>query len=396
MKNAKSPAPRSLSQRLLDNKWSAIILFAAAFIFVLARIWAVSGMQEKSAGASEYAEYETAVVEQVLADSTAADEAADGGYRGEQLLIVKITSGQYKGESMQVYNYVGPLYGIPVEAGDGVTLTVSTYEDGSHKATVFEYNREPALATIVILFMLATVLVGGKTGAKSLVGLILTVVCLFYILIPLLLKGLPTLPTVFAVCAFVAIVSFVILGGVTNKTCCAALGTIAGVAIALVFGLIAQALARVNGLRIAEVEPLLQLRQTGTPIGLRGLLCGAIVISALGAVMDVAMSISSALSEIYSVDPNLGSKELFKSGMNIGRDMVGTMTNTLILAFLGSSFALIIYLFSLDLGIHQLLSSSYVAIEAVSGIASSIGVILSVPITALISSVILVKSKKAC
>ena len=110
--------------------------------------------------------------------------------------------------------------------------------------------------------------------------------------------------------------------------------------------------------------------------------------------MDVAMSISSALSEIHTVDPTLGKKELFRSGMNIGRDMVGTMTNTLILAFIGSSLALVIYLYSLGLEVHQLYSSAYVSIEVVSGIASSIGVILSVPITALISSVILADGKK--
>lgn len=90
----------------------------------------------------------------------------------------------------------------------------------------------------------------------------------------------------------------------------------------------------------------------------------------------------------------MNAKELFRSGMNIGRDMVGTMTNTLILAFLGSGFALVIYLYSLSLSPHQLLSSSYLAIEVVSGISSSIGVILSVPLTALISSVLLTKDKK--
>ena len=120
-------------------------------------------------------------------------------------------------------------------------------------------------------------------------------------------------------------------------------------ALATVFGLGAQALAHVNGLRISDVEPLLQLRQTGTPIGLRGLLVGGIIISSLGAVMDVAMSISSALSELKAVNPEMTLGELWKSGRNIGRDMVGTMTNTLILAFLGSGFTLMIYLYSLDL-----------------------------------------------
>ncbi|MCF0137524.1 MAG: YibE/F family protein, partial [Oscillospiraceae bacterium] len=169
---------------------------------------------------------------------------------------------------------------------------------------------------------------------------------------------------------------------------------ISGIAIALLFGLMAQSLARVSGLRISDVEPLLQLRQTGVPIKLRGLLVGGITISALGAVMDVAMSLSSALTELKDVNPSMGKKALFRSGMNIGRDMVGTMTNTLILAFIGSSFVLIIYLYSLGLQPHLLLSSAFLSIEVISGVASSIGVILSVPITALISSVIITRTAK--
>lgn len=373
-----------------DNKRTIAVLLAAAVIFIAARIW-VSPASGSDDGAEpeEYAEYDTGTVLEILSDSTEADDAADGAYRGDQLMLVEITSGRYEGETMQVYNYVGPLYGAPLKVGDSAVLIVSTYADGSHTATVYEFNRLLALAAIIALFVIATVLVGGKTGAKSLVGLVITLICIFLILLPMLMKGFPTLLTVFLICAYVAVVSFTILGGVSRKTLCASLATICGIAVALLFGLAAQALARIDGLRLADVEPLLQLRQTGTPIGLRYLLVGGIVISALGAVMDVAMSIASAISEIHSVNPALSTKELFRSGMNIGRDMVGTMTNTLILAFLGSSFVIVIYLYSIGLQPYQLLSSSYFAIEVISGISSSIGVIISVPLTALISAYVM-------
>jgi uncharacterized membrane protein len=168
---------------------------------------------------------------------------------------------------------------------------------------------------------------------------------------------------------------------------------VAGAAFAMIFGLLAQAVTRIDGMRLSDVEPLLQLRQSGTPIGLHGLLTAGIIISALGAVMDVAMSISSSLEEVHAADPSLGSRQLFRSGMNIGRDMVGTMTNTLILAFLGSGFTLIIYLYSLGLSFYQLFSSAYASIEVISGISSSIGMILAIPLTAFISSVFLSKDK---
>lgn len=382
----------TLRQWWRDNRVSCLVLAAALVIFIVVRTIAAPEKTEKI-GAEAYAEYENAVITAVLSDNTFTDPAADNALRGEQLLLAEVKTGQYKGETLQVYGYVGPLYGVQLKEGDSATLLISTYADGTHTATVYEYNRLPVLAVIVALFLIATVAVGGKVGAKSLVALAITLVCLFWILIPLLMKGAPTLLTVFLVCAYITVVTMVILGGVQRKTVCAALGTIAGTALSLLFGLAAQSLARVDGLRLTDVEPLLQLRQTGTPIGLRGLLVGGIVISALGAVMDVAMSIASALTEVHAVAPERGAKELLRSGMNIGRDMVGTMTNTLILAFLGSGFAFIIYLYSLGLNPRQLISSAYLTIEVVSSISSSIGVILSVPLTAVISSVILTKGK---
>ena len=222
----------------------------------------------------------------------------------------------------------------------------------------------------------------------------MTLVCLFGVLLPALMKGANTLLMTFIVCAYVAVVSLTIVGGVQKKTVCAMLGAVAGTALALLFGLLAQALTRVNGLRIEDVEPLLQLRQTGTPIGLRGLLVGGIIISALGAVMDVTMGIASSLAEVHAANPQLSRRELFRSGMNIGRDMVGTMTNTLILAFLGSGFTLILYLYSLGLSFRQLMSSAYVSMEVVSGIASSVGVILSIPLTALITAAVFTREKQ--
>lgn len=382
----------TLRQWWRDNRVSCLVLAAALVLFIVVRAIAAPEKTEKI-DAEAYAEYENAVITAVLSDNTFTDPAADNALRGEQLLLAEVKTGQYKGETLQVYGYVGPLYGVQLKEGDSTTLLISTYADGTHTATVYEYNRLPVLAVIVALFLIATVAVGGKVGAKSLVALAITLVCLFWILIPLLMKGAPTLLTVFLVCAYITVVTMVILGGVQRKTVCAALGTIAGTALSLLFGLAAQSLARVDGLRLTDVEPLLQLRQTGTPIGLRGLLVGGIVISALGAVMDVAMSIASALTEVHAVAPERSAKELLRSGMNIGRDMVGTMTNTLILAFLGSGFAFIIYLYSLGLNPRQLISSAYLTIEVVSSISSSIGVILSVPLTAVISSVILTKGK---
>ena len=390
-KKTKGPGPAAW---LRENKWTCIVLAAALAVLLAARLLAAP-VPVQSDEPENRADYESASVDQILSDSTEKDPASDNGYRGEQLLLVTVRSGDYKGQQMQVYNYVGPLYGGPLKVGDRATVLISTYSDGTVNATVYEFDRLLPLCIVLVLFIAAAVAVGGRTGVKSLVALAVTLVCLFGVLLPSLMKGANTLLMTFIVCAYVAVVSLTIVGGVRKKTVCAMLGAVAGTALALLFGLLAQGLTRIDGLRIDDVEPLLQLRQTGTPIGLRGLLVGGIVISALGAVMDVTMGIDSSLSEVHAANPQLSRRELFRSGMNIGRDMVGTMTNTLILAFLGSGFTLILYLYSLGLSPRQLLCSAYVSMEVVSGAASSVGVILSIPLTALITAAVFTREKKS-
>ena len=373
---------------LRRNGKTILALILAAAIFVGLYLYAHSGTAAPSQQAEEYAEYESGKVLEILTDNCEPDPTAEGAYRGEQTLLVEVTSGQYKGQTILTDNAVGPLYGEPAKAGQRVTLILSTYADGTVRASVYEYDRSLPIALVLAVFFLVTVLVGGKTGAKSILGLAFSVAVLLLLLIPLLMKGWPTIPTTFVLCAYVTVVCFLLLGGTGRKVWCACLGTVVGMALAMAFGLAAQALTHIDGLRISDVEPLLQLGQTGTPMGLRGLLVAGIIISAMGAVMDVAMSVASALSELKVVNPALTWQDLWRSGMNIGRDMVGTMTNTLIMAFLGSGFTLIIYLYSLNLPFHELMSSTYLALEVVSGVASAIGVILAIPVTALLSALL--------
>ncbi len=332
---------------------------------------------------AEYMEYERGKVVTVLASSCEPDPVAENHDRGTQTIIAEVLTGQYAGQQFLADNTVGPIYGKTVYEGEGVTLGLSTYADGSVRCYVYEPDRTGGLLWILAAFILVTVAVGGKVGAKSLVGLALTVGALIWILLPLLLKGWSCIPTTFLICVLVAVASFVILGGVNKKTVCACFGTLFGILLAMVFGMAAQSLLKIDGYRQEYAEALLQLRQTGqSDVQIAGLVVCGVLVSALGATMDVAMSISSAIAELDRVSPGLTPRELLKSGMNIGRDMVGTMTNTLILAILGSGLILIVYIYSLGLQPWQLLSSAYISLEAISGVASSIGVMLAVPLTA--------------
>ena len=166
----------------------ALVLAIGALLFAAAH----PGGKNGGSQAAEYMEYERAVVEEILSDSTEKDPVSEGHFRGEQSMIVRVKTGQYAGKQMLTENTVGPIYGWPVAAGDTVTVGLSTYADGTVRCYVYEYDRAVGLALILAAFCAVTVLVGGKVGAKSLVSLVLTVAALIFILLPLLLRGWPT------------------------------------------------------------------------------------------------------------------------------------------------------------------------------------------------------------
>ncbi len=316
---------------------------------------------------------------------------------GSQYVTVEFETGTLKGQQFRLKNDLSVWYGTVLKAGDRVIVGYST-EDGKPvgNMVISDYDRTIPLLIMLGLFMLITVLVGGKIGLKSLLGLGLTFVCMFSILIPLLLSGWPTIPTILGMCALVTVVEFVVLDGVNKKTLCAILGTLSGVVLAAVFAAISESLLRVNGYNLMSVDSMIedlgnhklwQQMVNGdvfASLQLSDLLVGGILIAALGAVNDVAMSISSAMNELITVNPELTRKELFKSGMNIGRDMVGTMTNTLILAVAGSSFVLMIFYTIMDPSWNMVIDSPMLPVEVLQAAASSAGVILAVPVSVII------------
>lgn len=402
-----APAPASpLEQKKrssLDMMRSALVLLLCGLIFFAAYQEALKTPSTPSSSVQSGVIYEKAKVIAITGGAYQGDQDMEDVPVGKQELTAELISGDYKGQRFSLTNNLSYLYGTVLKEGDTITVAFSLTDGKVENVVLQDYDRTVPLAVIVLLFLLVTILVGGKVGAKSLLGLGLTILCVFVILIPLLLDGWPTLPTVLALCAFVTVITFVVLGGVNRKTVCAILGTIMGVAMAMAFGKFACWLLRIDGYKmyvaVPTVEPLLQLRQTQNPahaLRLADLLVGGILLAALGAVNDVAMSISSAMNELIAVNPSLTRRQLFKSGMNIGRDMVGTMTNTLILALVGGSFAMIIYYTSMEPSWVQLMSTTFLSVEMVQALASSIGVILAVPFSVVIGMLLFgMRPKKA-
>jgi uncharacterized membrane protein len=256
----------------------------------------------------------------------------------------------------------------------------------------FQYDRIWAVLLVLGLFVLTVILVGGKTGLRSLLGLGVTVTALIWIFCPLWMKGAHPVWLALGLCALVTVMSFVILGGVSKKILCAIAATLAGVGLAALFGALAQRLCRVTSFSLydvnGEIADLVNLQSRNYPVRVHGILTAGILIASLGAVMDVAMSLSSAMAELKAVNPALSRGSLFRSGMNVGRDMVGTMTNTLILAFVGTSLVTVIRLWAQGPTWRMLLSSTYFSVELIAAVSSSIGVILAVPLAALIASLV--------
>ena len=147
---------------------------------------------------------------------------------------------------------------------------------------------------------------------------------------------------------------------------------------ALIFFKIMSALVHIDGFSSAEAEGLILVNE-GTGLQIKDVLFAGVLISSLGAIMDVGMSIVSALYEVYLHNPTLNKREIFHSGIEIGKDMIGTMTNTLILAFVGSAFITLLVFISYQVQFDQLISSNYLCIEIAQGICGTFGIVLTIP-----------------
>ncbi len=164
----------------------------------------------------------------------------------------------------------------------------------------------------------------------------------------------------------------------------AIIGTTCGVTAAGISARVFGPFAGISGYNVPDIETLNYVAQY-TPIQIGGLLFAGIILSALGAVMDVGMSMSSAIQEIYEANPKVGRKKLFMSGIQVGRDMMGTMTNTLILAYVGGAVTTLVINYAYNLSYRQILNSYNIGIEIMQGLAGSLGVVLTVPITAAVA-----------
>ena len=295
-----------------------------------------------------------------------------------QLLEIEMLGGEFRGLTVEARNNLMDYTLRAFDEGDRVIVEMSDYA-----IRVISPDRGHLLIFFVALFLVLLCVIGGKRGVLSVAGLLFSLVAIVFILVPLTLAGYPAILVAILIGTLIIVVSITLLAGVNAKSLSAIFGCISGVLIAACFALLAGHLAFISGYHTEHAGILLVW---GPDISLSGIFISGVIISAMGAIADTSMTIASAMEEIKLANPAIETVKLAKAGLNVGRDAMGTMSNTLILAFVGSSFSLILLIFSANTTWTQFINNDGIGIEIIQGIAGSIGIILTVPMTTFIAA----------
>ncbi len=312
------------------------------------------------------------------------DEQAEIGYVSQmQFFTAKILTGPDKGKTvdayqqMDNYNVTGERF---VKVGDYIIIFDD--EDGFYSFAA--YSRFEYVLVLGIVFLALLIVFGRLKGLSTVVSLVFTCLAVFYVFIPAILAGRNVYIWTCIICVFTIVMTLLITNGVSSKSINTMLGCAFGVLSAAILTVAFSSIMHLTGV-IDEHSIYLQImNEEGGSIDLRGLIFAMITIGAMGAVMDVAMDIASSLYEVRQHAPQISFKELFKSGMNIGRDVMGTMANTLVLAYIGSSLCSILLRISYTNSMRLFLNSEGIIVELLQAIAGSLGILLTIPLTALV------------
>ena len=353
-------------------RWGIPVVLLAAFVIFTVYINQVDKVALVN---REGQTFEKGVVTEILQDNL----QPNGTRVGEQRVLVRLTTGVRAGQELETTSASGYLFGAGCTVGMRVVVMQSVAGD-STITSVYSQDREWVIYAFAAAYLVVLCLVGGKQGVKGALGLVFTFFCIIFVYLPLVYRGLSPFWVSVFICVITTLVTMYLIGGPTRKTLVATGGTVAGVVIAGISATIFSMATGITGWNVSDIESLLTLASTsGVQVG--GLLFSGLLISSLGAVMDVAMSIGSAIAEIHAQNPALSRRELFKAGMHVGRDMMGTDSNTLILAFAGGSISMLVLDYAYSLPYQQIINSNNIGIAIMQGLSGSFGIVLAVPVT---------------
>ena len=307
----------------------------------------------------------------------------------------KVTSGDLKGqtiEAAQTLDYLTAVHLPVVEPGDRILLYTIPGGMADHEWLMSDYQRFDQILLLGAAFILLVLLIGRWQGVNTLISLALTCLAVFYVFIPAVLAGESIYLWSIATCIYVTFMTLFIVNGVNAKSVAAILGCLAGILVAAVLTVYFEDSMRLTGI-LDENSVILYGLNPVAPFNLKAIIFAAIIIGSMGAIMDVSISIAAALEELKEKLPQITFGELFQSGMNISRDIMGTMANTLILAYIGSALAGVLLMVAYNSAMIDLFNREMIVVECLQALAGSIGILMALPFTALICA-LLYQSKK--
>lgn len=321
-------------------------------------------------------------------------------YLGSQDLKIKMSEGIQKGKIIEVTNYLTKTHNVHAKTHNvhakihmPLIINIDQPDNIEPYYTVYNYDRTFSLFACAAVLAAAIFCIGGGKGLKSIAGLLYSMLLIIEFLLPAVFSGWPPIASSIICAILSTAVTLLLLNGQSGKTFSAILSTMIGMFFALILFLITSAMIHVDGFSSADAEGLILIHEE-TGLQIKDVLFAGVVISSLGAIMDVGMSVVSSLYEIYHHNPTLTAKDIFRSGIEIGKDMIGTMTNTLILAFTGSAFITLLVFLSYQVQFNQLINSNYLSIEIAQGLCGTFGIVLTIPAASAISAFMLTRKQK--
>jgi len=312
--------------------------------------------------------------------------------RVTQKVKVHILSGPHQGETVDMVNtYENQPRDLRLSRGDKVVIQQNTVDGVVDETMIVDFSRTTQAWILIVLFVLAILIYGRRQGVSSILGFVATFGILFLVFIPGIIAGWN--PVMLAVVSSIVITFFVhfFVGGFSAKSLSSTIGTAGGTILAGILGAIAAHYAHLSGLSSEDARNLFVAVPT---YDFNGIFLASIIIGSLGAVMDVGISIGSAVKEVKDVSPNATFKQLYLAGTSVGKDILGTMSNTLILAYIGASLPLLLLLHSYN-NLSMSLDYDFIVDEIVRSIVGSLGLLSAIPITAYFSALFEMRPKKA-
>lgn len=313
---------------------------------------------------------------------------------GEQICELKILSGKFKGETMSGVNMLsGSLESDKIySVGDKALAVVSIDDDGNAtRVTMSDYYRLDKELVLAIVFTLFLIAIAGANGFRAVFSFVVTVLTIWKIMVPLYLKGINPIPVGLFITALLTLMIIYFVYGFDIKTLSAVSGSMLGTVTTCVLGIIFTTVFKIHGAVMSNSESLLYSGYQS--LNLTQIFMSSIFLGASGAMMDLAVDITSAINEVIEKKPDIGWKEAFNSGMNVARSALGTMTTTLLLAYSGSCIALLMVFMAQGTPVLHILNYKYVSAEILDTLVGSFGLATVAPFTALTSSILLTRKK---